>query len=288
MMSQLILVTGATGTVGSEVVKQLVEAGRKVRALVRNPAKAKTLGGAVEIVVGDLEKPETLGPAFEGVDAAFVLCNASPLLPVLESNAFEAAKRAGVRHIVKLSGRHINADFMAKTALVAWHAPSEQRLQTLGIPWTILRPGNFASNFLMWLDRDNQVVALPVGTGRESFIDPRDIAAVAIKLLTTPGHDGRIYEISGSESLDFGQVAKKLAAATGRAVRFVDITEEAARDGMLAMGVPVPVTDSMLSYFAGVKGEKNYAPTSTVSDVLGRPARSFDEWANDNRALLAS
>jgi uncharacterized protein YbjT (DUF2867 family) len=285
MMSQLILVTGATGTVGSEVVKQLVEAGQRVRALVRNPAKAKTFNGSVEAVTGDLERPGTLGPVFKGVDAAFVV-STGPLIPVLEGNAFEAAKQAGVKHIVKLSGRHIGADFMARTPLVAWHAESEQHLQSLGLAWTILRPGSFSSNFLMWLDQATHAVALPVGSGKDSFIDPRDIAAVAVKVLTMPGQDGRIYELTGTEALDFTRLTEKLSAAIGLSVRFADVPEQTAREGMNAMGIPAPYVDSMLAYFAGVKGGKIYAPTSTVNDLLGRPPRSFDDWAIDNRARL--
>src|SRR4029077_11088375 len=133
---------GATGTVGSELVTQLAESGQKVRALVRNPKKAEKLPKAVEVVHGDLEKPETLAPAFAGVDKAFVL-SAGPMLPILEGNAFAAAKKGGVGHIVKLSARHVDADFMASTPLAQWHRDSEQRLRSLGIPWTILRPGTF-------------------------------------------------------------------------------------------------------------------------------------------------
>jgi uncharacterized protein YbjT (DUF2867 family) len=183
MKNENILIIGATGTVGSEVVKQLVESGRKVRVLVRDPAKVKHLGKAVEVTKGDLEKPETLAPAFANTDKAFVL-STGPQLLAMETNAFHAAKKAGVKHIVKLSGRHVNADFMVGTPLSQWHAGSEQSLQTIGIPWTILRPQAFASNFLMWLDRKQSGIFLPVGDGKDSFIDPRDIAAVAVKLLT--------------------------------------------------------------------------------------------------------
>ena len=139
MTNPLILVTGATGTVGSEVVKQLVEAGQKVSALVRDPAKATKFRNAVEVVKGDLSKPETLVAAFAGVDKAFVV-SVGPDLAKLEANAFDAAKKASVNHIVKLSGRHLDADFMAGTALAHWHNESERRLRALGTAWTILRP----------------------------------------------------------------------------------------------------------------------------------------------------
>jgi uncharacterized protein YbjT (DUF2867 family) len=288
MSKPLILVTGATGTVGSELVKQLAETGQRVRALVRDPKKAERFPKAVEFVHGDLADPATLAPAFAGVDNVFVVVPAGPMLPALEANAFEAATQEGVGHIVKLSARHVDADFMARTPLAQWHRDSEQRLRSLGIPWTILRPGTFASNVLSWLDRKNNAIFLPVGDGRDSFVDPRDIAAVAVALLTLPGQDGRIYEISGSEWLSFAQVAQKISELTGKKAIYHDIPEETAKQGMLAVGMPVPLVESMLSFYvAGIRNGKMYAPTSTIRDVLGRPARSFDEWVRDHRAMVA-
>jgi uncharacterized protein YbjT (DUF2867 family) len=288
MSKPLILVTGATGTVGSEVVKQLAETGQRVRALVRDPKKAERFPKAVEVVHGDLEKPDTLAPAFAGGDKAFVVLPAGPMLPAMEGNAFEAAKKGGVGHIVKLSARHVDADFMAASPLARWHRESEQRLRSLGIPWTILRPGTFASNVLFWLDRKNNTIFLPTGDGRDSFVDPRDIAAVAVALLTLPGQDGRIYEISGSEWLSFAQVAQKMSELTGKKASYHNIPEETAKQKMLAMGMPLPLVESMLSYYvAGIRNGKMYAPTSTIRDVLGRPARSFDQWVRDHRAMLA-
>ena len=164
----------------------------------------------------------------------------------------------------------------------------EERLKGSGIEWTILRPGTFASNVLSWLDRKNNAIFLPVGDGRDSFVDPRDIAAVAVALLTLPGQDGRIYEISGSEWLSFAQVAQKISELTGKQASYHNIPEETAKQGMLAMGMPLPLVESMLSYYvAGIRNGKMYAPTSTIRDVLGRPARSFDEWVRDHRAMLA-
>jgi uncharacterized protein YbjT (DUF2867 family) len=230
MTQSHILVTGATGTVGSEVVKQLVELGSRVRVLTREPEKAKKFGKSVEVIKGDMEKPETLSLACAGVDKVFVLSN-YPVIAVAEGNAYVAAKAAGVKHIVKLSGRHVNSDFFSGTALAKWHTESEQRLQSLGIPWTILRPGSFASNFLLWFDRQNSAIFLPVGEGKDSFIDPRDIAACAAKLLTTSGHDGRIYEITGSEHLSFAQLTERISAAIGKQVSYQNIPEEAMRQG---------------------------------------------------------
>jgi uncharacterized protein YbjT (DUF2867 family) len=286
MADPIILVTGATGTVGSEVVRQLVERNEPVRVLTRDPQKAAKFGAAVEVFQGDLEQPGTLGPAFAGVEALFVLSN-YPSVALCETNAYAAAKAASVRRIVKLSGRHINADFFAGTALAQSHAESEERLQALGIPWTILRPGSFASNFLNFFDRENRVVALPIGEGKDSFIDPRDIAACAVALLTSPGHDGRIYEITGPEELSYAECAEKLSAASGKPVVYHDIPADMLRQGLLAMGVPEPTADSFLAFFRGVKEGRIFPPTSTVGDLLGRPPYSFDEWASANAAAFA-
>jgi uncharacterized protein YbjT (DUF2867 family) len=185
-----------------------------------------------------------------------------------------------------VSGRHTNADVFSGTALAKWHSESEKLLQSLGVPWTILRPGSFASNLLLWFDRENSAFFLPFGDGKESFIDPRDIAACAVKLLTTSGHDGRIYEITGREYLSFAEFTDKLSAAVGKKVRYQDIPEETMRQGILAMGVPAATAESFLAFFGLVRNGRIYPPTSAVADLLGRPPRTFDEWATDNAAAF--
>ena len=285
MTATPILVTGATGTVGTEVVKQLVEAGQRVRALVRDPAKAK-FGSTVEIVVADLSKPETLGPAFAGVDKAFVASNGLDIA-ALEANAFDAAKRAGVKHIVKLSGRHLDADFMQGTPLARNQNASEERLRQLGVAWTIVRPGFFSSNFLLFIDRARGIVALPVGEGKETPTDPRDIAAVAVQALTKLGHEKKIYEITGPDYVSYAEMVRKIAVATGTPVSLVDVPSTVARDGMVAAGVPVTQADGLMRYFGGVKDGKIYPPTSTIAELLGRPPRSFDDWLRDHASAFA-
>jgi uncharacterized protein YbjT (DUF2867 family) len=285
MTQPLILVTGATGNVGSHLVPQLLEAGARVRVLTRDPERAAKFNGGVEVVQGDLEAPDTLPAAFAGVDKAFVL-SAGLKLAVMEGNAFEAAKAAGVGHIIKLTGRHVNADFMADVPHAQVHAQSEQHLQSLGVPWTILRPGVFASNFLMWLDRAEGGIFVPAGEVTDSFIDPYDVAACAAKLLTTPGHDGVIYEVSGAEQLSFAQAADKIGKATGRKITYHDIPEDAWRQAMLSHGAPAPDVAFILRYFAGVKAGKIYPPTRAIADILRRPPRTFAEWAKNNAGAL--
>ncbi len=281
-----ILVTGATGTIGSEVVKQLVEDGHRVRALVRDPAKAARLGDSVEIVVADLSKPETLPPAFAGVETAFIASNGLDIA-ALEANAYDAASEAGVKRIVKLSGRHLDADFMQGTLLARNHNASEERLRRLGVAWTIIRPGFFSSNFLLFIDRARGVVALPVGDGKDTPTDPRDIAAVAVLALTKPGHERKIYEITGPDYVSYADMVRKIAVSTGTPISFVDVPSTVVRDGMVAAGVPLTQADGLMRYFEGVKDGKIYPPTSIMAELLGRAPRSFDDWVHDHASALA-
>lgn len=284
MKQPLIAVTGATGTLGSEVVRQLAAAGRPVRAIVRTPAKVAFEPG-VEIVQADLSKPDTLAPAFAGVDSALVVANGLEL-EALEANAFEAAKTAGVRHIVKVSGRHVDAPFLEGSILAQWHARSESRLRGLGTRWTILRPAALASNVPLWLDRRDGTLSLPVGDGKDTLTDPRDVAAVAIHVLTTPGHDGALYELTGPNLVSYRDAVASLGAAIGRSLRFVDVPKEMARAGMMQAGLPSSQADAVLMLFDGIKAGKIYPPTATISELLGRPARSFDEWLSDQAHAL--
>lgn len=283
MAKPLILVTGATGTIGTEVIRGLVAAGHRARALVRDVAKAAGLGASVEIARGDLAKPETLEAAFAGVDKAFVVVATGPEQATQEGNAFEAAKRAGATHLVKLSGGGtIEMEHMAGTAFAEWHRDAERRLLATGLAWTILRPGPFNTNVTRaWGIMARGGLFLPSGDGKDVHIDPRDIGAVAVEVLTGTGHEGKIYDLTGPQLLSYAEVVQKVAAATGRPLRFVDVPEATWRQELLGAGAPPPVVDSFARYFAGVKAGRMYV-TSTVTELLGRPARTFDDWVKDH------
>ena len=286
MANPLILVTGATGTVGSEVVRQLVQGGHRVRALVRDLAKASKFGAEVEVVKGDFSKPETLTAAFVGVDKAYVLLPAiGPEFPELEGNAFNAAKKAGVKHVVKQSS-FVMEDFMAGTPFAEWHGASEKRLRALGVAWTILRPHFFDSNLIEFGIMPRGGLFFPAGDGKDAPIDPRDIAAVAVKVLTTPGHEGKIYELTGPALLSFAEVVQKVADITGKPLKYVDVPEAVWRQEMLSAGAPSPVVESLFAYFAGGVKAGRIRMTSTVSELLGHPARTVEQWAKNNIASL--
>jgi uncharacterized protein YbjT (DUF2867 family) len=280
----LILVTGATGTVGSALVQQLVEQGERVRLLTRDPERARKFEHSVEVIKADLGKPETLAPAFAGAEG----------LRIVQLSVGRAVRRqrlwrgegGGRKAHRQAVGQAYQRRFLLGDRRREAHIESEQHLQSLGIPWTILRAGSFASNFLLFFDRERSAIALSVGDGKDSFIDPRDIAACAVKLLTTGGHDGRIYEITGSEHLGYAAWAGKLSRAAGKTVSFHNIPDETPRQGLLSMGVPSRIAKSFLIFFAAVRDGKIYPPTSAVADLLGRPPRSFDDWAKDHAAAF--
>ncbi len=282
----MILVTGATGNIGGEVVKQLLEAGAPVRVLARDPAKAAAkLGAAVAVVRGDLDAPETLAAAFAGVTKAFVL-STGPDLARLDGNAFDAAKAAGVAHVVSLSV--LAAEIDPNLLLGRWHGESEKKLEASGLAWTILRPGAFASNVLAWIPsiKAQGVVYSPTGEGKNAPIDPRDIAAVAVKALTSPGHEGKAYTLTGPELLSAGEQVAKIGAAIGRPLRFVDAPPEAARAGMLKSGMPPLLVDALLELMAQVRAGQTALISPAVAEVLGRPARTFDAWLHDHAAAF--
>lgn len=277
----MILVTGATGTVGSEVVEQLLAAGHPVRVLTRHPEKAAKYASKVEIAQGDLADPESLTAAFAGVDKVFLLA-AGPELAKLEGHAIEAAKKASVKHIVKLSAA--GAELDPGIAIGRWHRESEKHLEESGLAWTILRPGAFDSNALNWATtiKDKGMVFHVTGNGKGTPIDPRDIAAVAVAALTLPGHEGKIYEMTGPEALTTAEMVAKISKALEKPIQAVDAPEAGARSGMLAQGMPLVMVEAILELMALVRGGYRDKPTAVVEEVLGRPARTFDAWLQEH------
>jgi (4-alkanoyl-5-oxo-2,5-dihydrofuran-3-yl)methyl phosphate reductase len=277
----MILVTGATGNIGSEVLAQLVQAGHAVRVLARDPAKLEKYAGKIEVVKGDLSKPETLDAAFTGVDKAFLLFNAGDL-PTLAGNATDAAKKAGVKHIVMLSSASVVDE--KPTQIGRWHIAGEAKVKASGIPWTMIQPGAFASNTFQWADsiKKNGAVFLPMGEGKLTPIDPHDIADVAVKVLTEPGHEGKSYELSGPEALTTDEQLAKISAAIGKPLKYVNVTPEAAREGMAKAGMPEVFINAMLEISERVREGHGWEPNKTVEELLGRKARPYEVWLERN------
>lgn len=278
------LVLGSTGTIGGEVARQLIAAGERPRLLVRSPDKARAFDGQADIVAGDLGDPASLERAMRGVDHLFLLSSGADLVTA-EAAAVDAAVRSGVTHVVKLSV--IGADDPQIT-FARWHRASEDHIRATSLDWTFLRPGNFMTNALGWAPtiRAQRAFYQPTGTGRWAAIDPADIGAVAVRALTSPGHAGQAYTLTGPESMDAAGYAAVLARVLGAPVQFVDVPPEAARQGMLDSGVPAPYVDALLDLLAAMKAGAADAVTPTVKQVLGRAPATFEEWARRHAAAF--
>jgi uncharacterized protein YbjT (DUF2867 family) len=285
----MILVTGATGTTGSEVVKQLAYDEFPVRALVRDPARAEALAGpGVEIVQGDFGKPETLALALAGVTRVYLVAPPGPDQVALEAAFIQAAKTAKVKHIVKLSALGAGAD--ARWRWGRWHAEGERALKASGMAYTILRPNAFMQNMLGFVPDILQTGAfhVPAGDGRIGMVDVRDLATVALKTLTEKGHEGKTYEITGAESLSYHDVAAKLSKALGKTVKYVPADPSDARLAMAKGGVPDWLADALIELHAFSASGGGDVTTPVVSDLARKQPFTFDEFARDFAPALAT
>jgi len=283
----MILVTGATGNNGQELVRQLTALGQRVRALVRNPSEAAKLKSPnLELAVGDFDRPETLHSALRGADQAFLLTPVAERSDQWQKDFIEAARRAGVKHLVKFSG--MGAGFDTKSELLRLHYQTDLILRKSGIPFTILQPNSFHQNMLSSVAtiKAQSKFYWPLKNAPQSTVDIRDISAVAAKVFTTSGHEGKTYVITGPEALTFHQVAEKLSSVLGRKIDYVDVPPEAAADGMRQSGMPewsVRAVTELLGYFASGAAA---TVTNTIPSLLGRPAISFEQFAKDHRAAF--
>jgi uncharacterized protein YbjT (DUF2867 family) len=276
------LVTGATGDVGSKVVKYLLELGERPRVFVRDSAKAHALFNSnVDVFVGDLADPASLQQALQGVDG-FFLVNSGPRIPVLDELAAHAAKAAGVQHIVKLS----SLDVAQHLAIGAWHEKGEAAVRDAAIPFTFIRPTGFMSNLLAWRHSivAEGIVRSSAGDGKRPFIHSEDIAAVATKALITRDYVGQALEITGPEALSFREVTEKIGAAIGKQLRFQPISDEEAGRRFSASGASAEETAAHVELWRAIRQERVGAVTDGVTRVLGRPPILLDQWLSENAA----
>jgi len=284
----MILVVGATGTVGSEVVRQLRAAGQDVRALARTAEKASAVeaDGAMA-VLGDVAQPDSLTAALEGVDRVFVVLPGVEDQVQLETNVIEAVKAAGSASIVKLSV--IGADPDAPVRFGANHGKIERVLADSGVPHTLLRPTDFMQNSFGWapmIQQDGRVYA-PNADDQIASVDVRDIAAAAVPALTQDGHDGKVYELTGPEALTRHEQVATIAAATGREIELVPVTNEQARDSMLGSGYPEYVVGGLYELFEHVY-DPGYAAglKPGVREATGQEPRSWEAFARDHAQVF--
>ncbi|WP_437852225.1 SDR family oxidoreductase [Sorangium sp. So ce363] len=278
----MILVSGATGTIGRAMVRQLKARGAPFRAMVRSAEKGASL--ACDVVVGDFDRPETLSLAMAGIDALFLNGPAGEKLVRQQTAAIEAACAAGVKRIVKISSR--GADASSDVGIARAHGVAEQVLASSGVEWSVLRPGTFMQNLLRNAGtiRSEGKIFGAYKDGRISFVDCEDIAECGIELLVGAGHAGKIYTLSGPEGVTFGEIAAKLSRVLEKPVTYVDLPPEQMVAGMKASGMPAPFAELMVKLMVAFSTGGGAQTTGAVRDLIGRPARSFDQFLADNVA----
>jgi len=288
----MILVTGASGTVGKAVLKEVARSGAKHRAMYRSPDEAAKAPAGTSTVIGDFAKKETLAAALRDVESVYLVCSPIPDLSQLEGNMIEASVAAAVRHIVLSSA--LGAGDYAKS-FPSWHRKVEDKLKGTGISFTILRPNSFHQNVLTYFApsiRAQDAFYSSMSNARVSFLDVRDIAVVAARALPGGEHSGKTYELNGPEALTYAELAQKISKHAGRPVQYVDIPAQAQRKAMLDQGMPVWQVDALLELQGYYTSGKGGAVDPLLQNLLGHPPTTMDrflaEFAGEFRSQAAS
>jgi uncharacterized protein YbjT (DUF2867 family) len=276
-----IVVVGATGAVGSELVKQLAAAGRRPRALVRNSDKAQAIASRADPVIGDLSKPETLAPVFRGAERVFILSPPTPETETLERSAFDAAIAAGAKRIVYLS--NYGAAESDPVLHFRVHAAHERRLASLGVDWTVLRPTRFMNYApFVWPPVLKRGLLIEGGgAGAMTVIDPSDVAAVGLKALTEDGHEGQSYDLTSEDSFTAAELARTLTQVLRRDITIFEGDLDALRTALIQSGAPPEFAPLMAGYFAKVAAGL-MKTTDTAAKLLGRAPRAYVRWLEQN------
>ena len=284
----MILITGATGTVGSEVVKRLSAHSIPVRAVTRDPRKADAQRlPHVHVVQGDFDDVESMRRACAGVDRVFLVTNSTARTEQQQITFTRVAHQSGVRHIVKLSQLH--ADARAPGRFLRYHAAVEAAVQASGLTFTFLRPNLYMQGLLYFRQsiQAQRAFFATAGDARISAVDVRDLADVAVAALTTAQHDNQSYALTGPEALTFTEMAHQLSRAIGRTIAFVDVPPEAMRAALADQGFPAWQAEGLLEEFAMYRRGEAAGVEPGVRDALGRPARAFAAFARDYAPLFA-
>jgi uncharacterized protein YbjT (DUF2867 family) len=275
----MILITGAGGNVGKEVLNQIAQTGAKVRAAFQSSGKTAPQG--IEIAIVDYNQPETLHAALKGVERVFLVGPPTAQLPALEKKAVDVIARSDIRQVVKLSAMGSREAIFPRQ-----HAESEDYIMSSGVPYTFLRPNGFMQNAVIYnaatISAQNAFYGSE-GEGRVSQIDIRDVATVAVKALTEDGHAGKAYTLTGPEALTNTEVAQILSDALGREIRYVNLPPAQLKQALLSAGVPEWSADALLDLQRLYREGKAAIVTQDVQRVLGRKPISFALFASDYR-----
>jgi uncharacterized protein YbjT (DUF2867 family) len=297
-----ILVTGATGTVGSEVVKQLAAissySGYNVRAAVHSKNKSNQLrqleSEGVEFVDLDYTKHETVAHALNNVDKIFLQTLPTPNVADISSNIIKEAKKNGVKYVVKLSA--MGAGSEPKSTILRLHGEEEKIIQDSGLPYTFLRPPAFMQNFVTQFGhtiKTQNAFYVPAGDAKMSFIDSRDIAALTTEILTMNNpessrqhYENKAYDITGPDALSYVQAADILSSEAGKKISYVNVTEEDARKGMKQVGMDEWFIDIMMELFRIIRTGYGSETTTVVEDITGRKPIPFSQFAKDHTEVF--
>jgi uncharacterized protein YbjT (DUF2867 family) len=289
LSAEPLLVTGATGTIGSEVVRVLAETDRSVRAMTRRPDAAswmRELG--VEVVPGDFLRPRTLDDALDGVERAFLLSPNVRDMAEMQSNFVAAAERANVEHVVKLSAAGADPD--SSWDIARWHGEIEVAVEAANLAHTFVRPVSYMQNLLDDAETIRSAGFFSRATPREArvnMVDTRDVARVAARALVEADHAGETYKPTGPEPISFAHVASVISEVTGRTVQYREVSPETARESIVEEGGPEWLADAMVGLqVAFGKGIADLT-TDHVQRVTGSRPRSFEAFVRDHAARFS-
>src|SRR6266403_3104608 len=276
----MILITGASGNVGKEVLKQVAATEAKVRAAFQTVTKAAAAPSGVEIATMDYNKPETLQAALKGIERVFLVAPPTPNLPALERKAIDEIKQSGVRHVVKLSAMGGRDAIFPRQ-----HADSEDYIKSSGVSYTFLRPNGFMQNFVTYngatINSQNAFYGSQ-GDGKVSHIDIRDIGAAAVKTLTEDGHEGKAYTLTGTEALSNARVAEILSDDTGREIKYVDLPPEQFKQALIGAGLSEWNADALVDLQQFYRAGGANGVTGDVEKLLRRNPISFEQFSRDH------
>lgn len=283
----MILVTGASGNVGSALLGELRDQGQAVRAAYHSPDRtAQALAAGQDAVRVDLSEPGTLAPALHDVDAVFLLTPSRPGQPQQEQNLIGAAKAAGVRRVVKLSVWRADERL---TPIARLHRTGEEALESSGLGWTFLRPNFYMQNFLRLMAssiRETRSFSQPQTSAAIGFVDARDVARVAARVLVAPAHDGRVYDLTGPQALTYDHAAGVFSGVLGSPVRFRGLSDDQAREEMLRSGLPAGYTDTLIEVSRVYRDGGAERLTSTVHDITGNAPVSLEQFVRDHLSVF--
>lgn len=275
----MILITGASGNVGREVVKQALIVGLEIRATFQSADAAAKAPAGLEGVIMDYAKPETIRPVLQGVEKIFLVGPPVGDLPALEANFIKEVRSAGQKHIVKLSALGGYESMFA-----SGHRDSEKNIEASGLPYTFLRPNGFMQNLVNYnagTIRSHNAFYGCQGDGAVSVVDIRDIATVAVIVLAATGHDGKAYTLTGGEAVTNGQVAEKISRVAGRKISYVDLPPAEFKKAILSSGTSEWSADALVDLQRFYREGKANLVTDDVERLTGRKPITFDQFARD-------